>query len=52
MEYTTPQFAELGSLAALTLGSGGSSLDGSCMNTQEGGGNNNRPNTSGGTCKV
>lgn len=51
MEYTTPQFAELGSLAALTLGHGGSSLDGSCMNTQLGGGNDGVVGTSGGTCR-
>lgn len=51
MEYTTPQFAELGSLAALTLGQGGSSLDGLCTDNQKGGGNNLKPSASGGTCK-
>lgn len=51
MEYTTPQFAELGSLAALTLGQGGSSLDGLCTDNQKGGGNNGVNGTSGGTCR-
>ena len=48
MEYTTPQFANLGSLAALTLGHGGSSLDGFGLNVQKGGGNDDNPNAVGG----
>ena len=47
MEYTTPQFAELGSLAALTLGHGGSSMDGQCADTQRGGGNDLKLDTPG-----
>ena len=39
MKYTTPTLTSLGSLASLTLGMGGSCLDGGAMNnTQLGGG--------------
>lgn len=39
MEYRTPELTKLGSLTELTLGHGGSSLDGSCLTTQRGKGN-------------
>ena len=40
MEYKTPEVKNLGSLSDLTLGMGGSSLDGNGRNnTQLGGGN-------------
>jgi len=39
MEYNTPELRHLGSLASLTLGMGGSCLDGNSRNnTQLGGG--------------
>ena len=39
MQYTTPELRALGSLSVLTLGNGGSSLDGDGLNDQRGGGN-------------
>ena len=40
MKYITPELRALGSLADLTLGAGGSSLDGGCkISDQLGGGN-------------
>ena len=40
MEYKTPEVKNLGSLSDLTLGMGGSSMDGHCRNNvQLGGGN-------------
>lgn len=53
MEYTTAKLTNLGSFAALTLGMGGSCLDGgSRNNTQKGGGfqdagGNNNPGSCG-----
>lgn len=41
-QYTKPKLTSLGSIQTLTLGSGGSSLDGNCSNTQLGGGNDGR----------
>jgi hypothetical protein len=38
MEYTTPELRELGSFAELTLGSGGSCLDGAARNNNQLGG--------------
>ena len=37
--YAAPQIEELGAVARLTMGNGGSSLDGNCTYTQLGGGN-------------
>ena len=43
MDYSTPQLRTLGSLTDLTLGTGGSSLDGGARNnTQRGSGNDGR----------
>jgi hypothetical protein len=39
MMYEAPEFRHLGSLTLLTLGSGGSTLDGTCLNNQRGKGN-------------
>ena len=38
MEYKTPEVKNLGSLSDLTLGMGGSSLDGACQNNDQLGG--------------
>lgn len=38
--YSAPQIEELGAVARLTMGNGGSSLDGNCTMTQLGFGNN------------
>lgn len=38
MEYKTPQFSSLGSLTTLTLGMGGSCLDGGSRNNNQLGG--------------
>jgi len=43
MQYSTPSVRFLGSLTELTLGHGGSSLDGTGLNNQRGGGNDNNP---------
>ena len=40
MQYTKPELTELGSLADLTLGNGGSSFDGTGLVDQRGTGNN------------
>ena len=37
--YSAPQIEELGAVARLTMGNGGSSLDGTCTFTQRGMGN-------------
>jgi hypothetical protein len=42
MKYTTPEFRMLGSLSTLTLGHGGSSLDGDGLNDQRGQGNDGK----------
>lgn len=38
MEYTTPELRKLGSFASLTLGTGGSCLDGGARNNNQLGG--------------
>ena len=43
LQYSVPSLIELGSLTELTLGNGGSSLDGTGLNTQTGGGNDDNP---------
>lgn len=40
--YTKPVFSLLGSVATITLGNGGSSIDGNMSDTQTGGGNDGR----------
>ncbi len=39
MQYETPKMIELGTIAQLTLGQGGTSCDGQATRTQLGGGN-------------
>ena len=49
MEYSTPELRSLASLSYLTLGAGGSTLDGTGLNNQRGKGNDDQddggPNT-------
>lgn len=51
MNYSKPEFEELGSIFELTNGNGGSSLDGNQSFTQTGGGNDDQddggPNSGG-----
>jgi len=41
--YSAPSLEVIGLVSRLTMGSGGSSLDGNCTMTQRGGGNNPQP---------
>lgn len=43
LQYKVPTLSYLGSLAELTLGNHGSTLDGTGLNTQTGGGNDGNP---------
>lgn len=43
LHYSVPSLIDLGSLTELTLGNGGSSLDGTGLNNQRGGGNDDNP---------
>ena len=50
MEYVTPELRKLGSFASLTLGTGGSCLDGGARNNNQlGGGDINEPGSGPGT---